>query len=72
MLNIDNEPIKVNHRDLIRSDLSAYRSECLICADGILLVGRNFDGSLSEYDICVLCGQRYVYKDIEIMREMEK
>ena len=72
LLNYENEPIKVNHSDLKRySSESGYKSDCPICMTGILLVGRNDDFSLSENDICVACGQRFVYKDIEKLREGE-
>ena len=70
--NVENKPIKVNHSDLVRFDSeSIYRSICPVCDIGILLVGRDDDFKLSKNDICINCGQQYIYKDIEKLRKEE-
>ena len=70
--NYENDPIKINHSELKRySDESAYKSDCPMCHVGILLVGRDDDFKLSENDICIACGQQFIYKDIEKLRKGE-
>jgi len=63
------KPIKkVKHQDLTRfnPENSIFKSICPVCKKGILLVGRDqmtFD--ILTNDVCVLCGQRFIYIDIE-------
>jgi len=65
-ININNEIIQVLHSDLERiSEASIFRSHCPKCGLGTLMVNRNDDGSISEYDRCLLCGQVFQYLDIE-------
>lgn len=71
-LNINKEPVKVRHSHLKRVDKSSlYKSECPVCNEGVLLVHRDDDMNLSENDICILCGQRVVYTDIDELRNRE-
>jgi hypothetical protein len=65
------EPVmEVQHGTLTRADdESPYRSNCPVCKDGVLLVGRDWEtGELEEMDHCMACGQRFRYLDIERMR----
>ncbi len=64
-----NQPIRrVMHSQLQRSDSSVFRSNCPACGKGVLLVHRNRDtGQLEEKDRCVLCGQLFLYTDIDEM-----
>lgn len=61
----------VRHAALSRvDDVSPYRSNCPVCEEGVLLVGRDPKcGRLLELDTCVACGQMFRYLDIEDMRE---
>ena len=64
--NFNKEILKVKHSELQRVGDSIYRSLCPICRKGILLMQRNkVTFKLSNYDNCVLCGQRFEYIDIE-------
>ncbi len=59
-------PTHVNHRDLTRVGDSEFRSQCPMCADGILPVIRNFTThKLQKNDVCLLCGRRFIYDDIK-------
>ena len=70
--NLDKPIIEVKHADLERFGESLYRSECPKCGKGLLLVGRdNKTFILQEYDLCILCGQKFRYLDIEDLRKME-
>ena len=65
-INIDRPTIKVKHSELERSNHSMYRSNCTKCESGILLVRRDLEtGELSEFDNCLLCGQKYQYTDMK-------
>ena len=64
-------PIHVKHAELERSDESPYRSVCPACKEGVLLVGRDDEMKLMAVDNCILCGQTFVYDDIEEMRKMD-
>lgn len=69
---IECEPIHVKHADLARSDDSMYRSTCPSCGDGMLMVARDHQTFLLlAEDRCILCGQTFVYDDIDKMRERE-
>lgn len=73
-VNYDKEPIRVNHADLFREDdNSAYRSSCPRCDLGILFVHRDQETFvLQAEDRCVVCGQKFIYEDIEKMRARER
>ena len=70
---IDVSPIQVKHSELDRdSSNSIYRSECPVCKIGILLVRRDDDSFvLKAEDRCILCGQKFVYDDIDEMRKKD-
>ena len=72
-LNINAEPIHVNHSELTRaSEESIYRSECPVCTIGFLLVKRNQETfRLESEDNCILCAQRVIYDDINDLRTVE-
>jgi len=65
-----NAPAKmVHHADLKRLDEeSAYKSECPVCPDGLLLV-RRVMGVLQRQDFCIGCGQPVLYLDHTINGE---
>lgn len=73
LANLHKEAIKVRHSELERSgEVSAFRSKCPVCKKGVLLVGRDQKTlQLRAEDICVHCGQRFIYTDIEEMRRAE-
>ena len=63
--NIDRPLLKVNHADLERAGESRFKSVCPVCEEGTLMVRRNPPNmEISKYDNCVLCGQRFMYKDL--------
>lgn len=70
-------PIKhVRHSELERfCKDSGFKSVCPICQQGILLVHRdlteNGNSELLEFDYCTLCGQRFIYDDIESLRKFD-
>ncbi len=72
-INIDKEPITVKHSRLERTDDSDFRSVCPICKEGTLLVQRDLDSfKIRADDFCILCGQRFIYSDIDEMRKPER
>jgi len=69
LTNIDKEVIVVKHKSLKRCGDSIYRSQCPVCEDGILLVYRDQKTfELLDVDRCVLCGQKFRYKDIDYLK----
>lgn len=74
MVNVKNEIIKLNYKDLKRAvEGHPYRSICPICKKGVLLVGRNNKTlELQAMDYCILCGQHYIYMDIGELRKREE
>jgi len=58
-------PYRIRHSKLKLEGESPFRVLCPIC-EGLLLVQRLSCGWLSDADMCVLCGQRYMYEDSEI------
>ena len=62
-------PQKIKHSELKRWSESDYKSECPDCDQGILLVCRNADHSLSRIDSCISCGRVFQYTDDEINGE---
>lgn len=73
-INIENPIIKTKHRRLTRATKhSLYRSKCPVCKKGVLLMTRQLRTlELSKYDICILCGQRFEYTDIDILKKNDK
>jgi len=68
-ININEEPLHVNHSDLKRDNDSPFRSTCPVCEVGLLLVQRDTETlELLEQDRCILCGQLFIYCDIDKMR----
>jgi hypothetical protein len=71
-INLNASPIEVRHADLLRVDDSKLKSHCPACEQGILLVHQNQTTlELEAEDVCILCGQRIVYTDINTLRERE-
>jgi hypothetical protein len=70
--NIKNKPIIVEHKNLERlSSESIFKSMCPACKKGILCVSRDrktFD--LIDHDRCLLCGQEFIYSDIDYLKKM--
>lgn len=69
--NLNQPPLHVRHSELKRvSEDSAFRSECPVCKEGILLVMQAQDlrkrYRLSRYDACTFCGQPVTYSDRDI------
>ncbi len=71
--NVGKEPIPIVWANLKRADDQIlYRSDCPVCIQGVLMVGRNREtGELEENDGCVFCGQQFRYTDIDAMRKMD-
>ncbi len=69
--NIYNEPVTVKHAELERAnDESMFRSICPTCKKGYLMVKRNQKTfKLEADDHCILCGQHFLYADIEELRK---
>jgi hypothetical protein len=63
-------PIKVRFRGLKPHELGGHKSVCPCCVEGLLLVSRDPRTlELLPWDCCTLCGQEFVYLDIEDVRE---
>lgn len=62
---------EVNYYDLEQVKEGSCSRSCPACKRGNLVVRRdNKDFSLiSEHDICLLCGQRFRYQDIDKLRK---
>ncbi len=69
--NVYNAPITVVHAKLERiSDNSIFRSVCPACTKGTLLVRRDHTTfKLIAEDNCILCGQQFVYSDIDNLKK---
>jgi len=67
--NLHVPPILVRHQDLKRrSEDSNFKSICPICEEGTLFVQRDQRTfRLLPNDMCILCGQSFVYHDIAEM-----
>ena len=71
-INLNTSPIEVRHCDLMRLAHSVYASFCPVCEQGVLPVRRDRKTmELENVDICLYCGQRFVYIDIERLRQIE-
>jgi hypothetical protein len=68
--NFGNPVMEVLHSKLSRLDPeSEYRSRCLRCDEGMLLVHRDsITLEIQAEDHCILCGQRYRYLDMDVLR----
>jgi len=65
-ININKPSLNVKHAKLERYSDSAYKSLCPVCKEGILFMRRHPEtGQLLEGDNCGLCGQAFVYADVE-------
>ena len=65
-INIDKPPIHVRHTDLVRASDSRFRSDCPVCKAGALPVRRDQKTlELIAEDYCLLCGQGFIYDDID-------
>lgn len=69
--NLYNSLVSVIHSDLKRASAdSMFRSECPVCFKGMLMVKRNQATlKLEANDHCILCGQQFVYSDIDELRQ---
>ena len=57
-------PIHLRHANLKEMRVAPYyRRLCPVCEEGWLLL---------EVDVCTLCGQHFVYDDIEEMRKLDR
>lgn len=74
MLNSKKPVLKIKYFDLKPcGDGSKFRVQCPICPDGCLLVRRHDKTlRLEADDVCILCGQRIRYLDIDLMRLKEE
>jgi len=72
-VNIEEPIMAVDHATLEHADSFSYwRRNCPKCKVGELLVMReDVTYALSGADRCVLCGQRFVYNDIEDLRKKD-
>ncbi len=64
-------PIKVKHSQLSRlaGSNSTFVSACPKCPDGLLLLRRDIKTlELQELDLCIGCGQEFLYEDIAQLR----
>lgn len=68
-INLDKLPVLVKHQELKRIGDSVFKSQCPKCEHGMLMMEREFDTyKLKNMDRCLLCGQRFVYYDIDNAR----
>ncbi len=72
--NAKRSPISVRHSNLKRvSDESDYKSHCPECKKGVLVVRRHPKTfRIQEVDFCFLCGQQFIYEDIDVLRSREE
>ena len=72
-INIDATVVLVEHALLeCANDSSYWKRICPKCEVGTLLVQREYGTFvLSLLDRCLLCGQKFIYRDIVSMRKMD-
>jgi uncharacterized protein (DUF983 family) len=72
-VNTDKPAIEVKHADLeSRGTKTQLSRVCPTCKEGTLLMHRNPNTlTLKENDYCILCGQSYVYTDIDEVRKLD-
>jgi len=64
-INLQKPPIRVKHSELKREGDSAFKSVCPACDDGMLLMRRDqHTFKLLNDDICILCGQHFIYEEM--------
>ena len=69
MANYGQKAISLYHADLSPFEKGTWKSECPVCEDGLLLVGRDKNTTeLEELDRCCRCAQEVRYADILTMR----
>lgn len=66
-INFKEPVIEVKHSELERvSEDSDHKSKCPKCKMGVLLMYRHHETFLlRNFDNCILCGQNFIYTDIE-------
>ena len=71
--NIGKKLIHVKHKELERALDSDYKSICPKCKKGLLLFRRD-DNTLMLLpdDVCILCGQHFIYDDVNEINMMER
>ena len=70
--NLQALPLKVYHANLKRVDESVFRSACPVCDNGMMLVRRSSRTMLLETeDMCLGCGQHFIYQDIDTLRDKD-
>jgi len=58
------KPVKhIKKTDL--DNLSGCKANCPECKEGMLLMRRDKNLKLMNSDYCVLCGQQFIYDDLE-------
>ena len=68
--NGDKPPLHVNFYFLKRFDTSNFRCECPECGEGVLTMQRDLGtGELMNTNRCSLCGQQFIFDDIEFVRK---
>ena len=68
--NMDKPIVEVKWSELELVQSGQYKSECPVCKKGMLLIGRDKETfELQELDMCILCGQKFRYLDIEDLRK---
>lgn len=59
------EPIEIKHAELTRVGDSPFRSTCINCEIGLLMVRRDpMSFKLQRDDSCTYCGRRFIYTDL--------
>jgi len=68
-INIKSPAIFIKHSELEPKDDLIFRRDCPKCNKGVLPVRRNRETfELEAEDMCILCGQKFIYQDIKEMR----
>jgi hypothetical protein len=64
--NRDKPVIRVPHAELERTRAGQLASECPVCHKGVLAMKRDpVTLRLQAEDVCLYCGQRFFYTDIQ-------
>ena len=67
----DFPPMKIAHSSLKPTlEGNTLRRACPVCKEGVLLLRRGDDLRLQAEDNCINCGQRFIYTDIERLRNL--
>jgi hypothetical protein len=74
--NTDKPVMRVRHSDLTLAapEQSRFKTVCPVCTMGVLPVRRNPEHVeiILETDMCLNCGQQFIYVDIEEVRTGRK